>query len=211
MTLIIIEDHPMMSIGLKTFIESASQWKVQATFSAAKDALDYLEKISKQSENENPEPKIKLPDIALFDIYLQDNLSFSAIKIVSEKYVSVKVVAHSMYDTDGFQVMAKNCGAKGYVSKADPPEKLIECLDCVLLGEEFFNIKMTEKLEKISQIYQIMTKQEKKVFALLVVGKSNQEISKTLSLKPHTVENYIARIYEKLGVHFREDILQKFK
>lgn len=208
MTLIIIEDHPMMSIGLKTFIESNSQWKVQEIFSTSQDALDYLERLSNPAENSD---KIPLPDIALFDIYLKDNLSFPAIKTVTQKFRSIKVVANSMYDTDGFQVMAKNCGAKGYVSKADPPEKLIECLDKVQRGEEVFNIEMTEKLEKISQIYQIMTKQEKKVFALLLVGKSNQEISKSLSLKTHTVENYINRIYEKLGVHFREDILQKFK
>lgn len=203
MTLIIVEDHPLMSVGLKSFVEANSGWKVLETFSTAQSVLDYLEKLSAQNA--------PLPDFAVFDIYLQGELSFPAIKTVSKKYKPVKVVANSMFDTAGFQIMAKNCGAKGYVSKAEPPEKLIECLEKVQRGEEVFSIGTPEKLEKISQVYQLLTKQEKKVFGLILVGKSNAEISSQLSLKPHTVENYINRIYEKLGVHFRDDILEKFK
>lgn len=203
MNLIIVEDHPLMSVVLKSFVESNSIWKVLETFSTVQSALEYLEKCAKNSQ--------PLPEIAVFDIYLQGELSFPAIKTVSEKYKSVKVVANSMFDTAGFQIMAKNCGAKGYVSKAEPPEKLIECLEKVQGGEEVFKIAPSEKLEKISQVYQLLTKQEKKVFGLILIGKNNAEISSQLSLKLHTVENYINRIYEKLGVHFREDILEKFK
>lgn len=48
-----------------------------------------------------------------------------------------------------------------------------------------------------------LTKREQDVLGLIVAGKSNPEIAKSLSITIHTVKAHIESIYYKLGVHTR--------
>ncbi|MGP1474864.1 MAG: response regulator transcription factor [Treponema sp.] len=41
-------------------------------------------------------------------------------------------------------------------------------------------------------------------------GKTNREICNELFISPHTVENYISLLYDKLSVNDREELIQKY-
>ena len=64
---------------------------------------------------------------------------------------------------------------------------------------------------KIEPILSFLTKQEKRVFEEILKGLSNDEISKELNLSGHSVENYVSRLYDKLGIFSRIDILEKYR
>lgn len=48
-----------------------------------------------------------------------------------------------------------------------------------------------------------LTNRECDVMNLLIMGKSNKEISKVLLIAPHTVKAHVDAIYRKLNVHNR--------
>ncbi len=48
-----------------------------------------------------------------------------------------------------------------------------------------------------------LTERECEVMNLLVLGKSNKEISKELIITPHTVKAHLDTVYRKLNVHNR--------
>lgn len=52
-----------------------------------------------------------------------------------------------------------------------------------------------------------LTVQERKVFALLKEGKSNKEISETYNIGVNTVKSHVNRIYSKLNVKTRKEIM----
>ena len=58
---------------------------------------------------------------------------------------------------------------------------------------------------------QLLSSQEHRVFALLQEGHSNKEISSALNIEVSTVKSHVHRIYNKLGVRSRKEVLQKNK
>ena len=132
----------------------------------------------------------------LFDIQLSREMSFSLIKTVSSLYPEIKCVVYTMFDTTGFVLMAKEAGAKGYVSKSASEEVLLSCLEKVSAGEEFFALQSEaeEKITKANQVLALLSKQQRRVYEEILMGKTNEEIAATLGIKLHSVENYINKI-----------------
>lgn len=202
-TLLILDDHSIVRKGLKTWIESVSDWKVVALTETVNDTLAYFEETAKTDRS-------LLPEIAIFDIQLSENeMSFDLLKTVARTYPEIKPVIYTMFDTTGFILMAKEQGAKGYVSKSQEEETVLECLETVSAGGEFFALEThaEEKISRANQILKLLTKQQRRVYEEILMGKSNEEIAQTLGVKVHSVENYINKIYEKLDIFSREDIL----
>ncbi|MBQ0052336.1 MAG: response regulator transcription factor [Treponema sp.] len=201
--IMLVDDHQMIKLGLKTFIEENSDFCVSKMTSTVPETLDYLENCQKQNET--------LPDAIIFDIQLEEEMSFDLIKTVSQNFPEIKSVVYSMFDSTGFQLLAKDCGAVAYVSKTSSGKNLIDALEKVFNGEEFFESESREKLTKLAQVTLVLTNKEKQIFEYILMGKNNLEITKLMKVKLNTVEKYISSIYEKLGVRYREEILEKYK
>jgi DNA-binding CsgD family transcriptional regulator len=60
---------------------------------------------------------------------------------------------------------------------------------------------------KNQNLIQNLSVQERKIFALLIEGKSNKEISEFLSIGLNTVKTHVNSIYSKLDVKSRKDIM----
>jgi DNA-binding CsgD family transcriptional regulator len=53
----------------------------------------------------------------------------------------------------------------------------------------------------------LLTKRETDVVKLVVDGQSNREVAEKLGITEHTVSNYLFRIYEKLGISSRVELV----
>lgn len=53
----------------------------------------------------------------------------------------------------------------------------------------------------------LLTKREQEVVNLVAEGFKNSEISHNLSLSGHTVKNYLFRVFEKLGISSRSELI----
>jgi DNA-binding CsgD family transcriptional regulator len=61
--------------------------------------------------------------------------------------------------------------------------------------------------KKNQNLIQNLSVQERKIFALLLEGKSNKEISENLSIGLNTVKTHLNNIYSKLDVKSRKDVM----
>ncbi|MBQ0051490.1 MAG: response regulator transcription factor [Treponema sp.] len=199
--ILLVDDHNIILTGLKFWLKQNSDWKTVETFTTGEEAIIFLQNLTAQ----------ELPDIVLFDVQLKDELSFPFIKEIRQQFPSLKIVIYSMFDSTGYILTAKDCGAQGYVSKSAPETKLLETLERIYNGEECFELIEPEKMTKIYQLFDLMTKQERKVFQMILMNFTNKQISENLQIKIHTVEKYISSIYEKIGVTFREEIWELYK
>ena len=115
-----------------------------------------------------------------------------------------------MYDTAGFILQAKDSGAKAYISKIAKEDELALCLETVRQGGTYLEERMVKAQNKIESIVTMLSKQERKVFEFILQRKTNREICNELFISPHTVENYISLLYDKLSVNDREELIQKY-
>lgn len=200
-TLYIVDDHNMVRNGLKAWLEQHTAWRVPKDFASATECLECLKYIN---ENERPE-------IVIVDVQLVNETGFRLVKEIYENWPEIKCVMYSMFDTTGFVLQAKDSGAKGYISKAAKEEELAHCLEVVQQGGTYLEQYMRDAQNKVDSIVTILSKQERNIFEALLQEKSNKQICDELFISPRTVENYTSRLYSKIGVKNRDELIEKFK
>jgi len=200
--LYIIDDHNMVRNGLKSWLEGHTDWKVAKDFENSSACLDFISCL----KTDDP----IYPEILIVDVQLVGENGFKLVKEIKEKFPEIKTVMYSMYDTAGFVLQAKDSGAKAYISKIAKEEELAECLKIVQNGGTYLEEHMLHTQNKIESIVTMLSKQERNIFEAILQGKSNQEICDELFISLRTVENYTSRLYSKIGVKDRDELIKKY-
>ena len=115
-------------------------------------------------------------------------------------------------------IEAFSAGAKGVVCKTDPLEVLCKCIQCVYAGQVWANSQELEWiLEALTQREPVhvvnaigallLTPRQEQIVRMVAEGLPNGEIASKLQVSPHTVKNHLFRIYEKLGVSNRVELI----
>ena len=113
---------------------------------------------------------------------------------------------------------AFRAGARGVLSRQDSIEILGKCLRKVHQGQIWANSQeMGLVVEALAashspspinaQSIDQLSKREMEVVTYVAQGLTNREIAKSLKLSEHTVKNYLFRVYDKLGVSSRVELL----
>lgn len=206
--LYIVDDHNMVRNGLKAWLEQHTDWRVPKDFASSKECFDYLRCLSQLEEKLRKEI---FPEIIIVDVQLIGETGFALVQQIGKKYPEIKCVMYSMFDTTGFVLQAKDSGAKGYISKVAKEEELAHCLEVVQNGGTYLEQYMAEAQNKVDSIVTVLSKQERNIFEAILQEKSNKEICDELFISPRTVENYTSRLYAKIGVKNREELLERYK
>ncbi|HEY1264601.1 MAG TPA: response regulator transcription factor [Terriglobales bacterium] len=129
-----------------------------------------------------------------------------------------KVVLLDTYDRD-LVVNAFRSGAKGLFCFADSPFRLLsKCIHSVQQGQLWANnTQLQYVVEALTQVpslrtvnargLKLLTPREEQVVALVADGLSNREIAAELNLSQHTVKKYLFRIFDKLGISSRVELV----
>ena len=115
-------------------------------------------------------------------------------------------------------VQAFRLGARGVFSKNSPIKVLAKCIDCVQQGQVWAtSAELGFVLEALAAAPSVrplaasalnqLSARELDVVTCLAEGLSNREIAQRLKLSRHTVKNYMFRIFDKLGVSSRVELL----
>ena len=115
-------------------------------------------------------------------------------------------------------IAAFRCGATGVVSRTEPLSDLFACVERVSRGEIWaskshsgFLLETLRSAPSCEGIdagkIDLLSKREFQVAECAAQGQSNKQIADQLGLSEHTVKNYLFRIFEKLGVSNRFELL----
>jgi DNA-binding NarL/FixJ family response regulator len=109
-------------------------------------------------------------------------------------------------------------GARGIFSKHDRLENLCKCIRCVYEGQVWArSVELLLVLEALASSpvvhaanhkgVELLSSREREVIQYLASGMSNREIAEALGLSRHTVKNYLFRIFDKVGVSSRTELI----
>jgi DNA-binding NarL/FixJ family response regulator len=109
-------------------------------------------------------------------------------------------------------------GAHGVIFRDEPFETLSKCIHAVHQGQVWANSQhLGYLLETLAQVKplrlqdargaNLLSQREEKVVRLVAEGLTNKQISAELELSEHTVRNYLFKIFDKLGVSTRVELV----
>jgi DNA-binding NarL/FixJ family response regulator len=129
-----------------------------------------------------------------------------------------QVLLLDSYDRD-LVVNAFRSGAKGLFCFAESPFRLLcKCIQSVKAGQVWANDQQLHYLiEAVTQVpslravtaggLTLLTSREEQVVALVADGLSNRQVALELDLSEHTIKKYLFRIFEKLGISSRVELV----
>jgi DNA-binding NarL/FixJ family response regulator len=109
-------------------------------------------------------------------------------------------------------------GARGIFSRAERIETLWQCIRSVHEGQVWARSSdLDQALQALAdqpmlrtaslRVTETLSAREREVVHHLAAGMTNREIAEVLGLSPHTVKNYLFKIFDKLGVSSRTELL----
>jgi DNA-binding NarL/FixJ family response regulator len=113
-----------------------------------------------------------------------------------------------MYEDDVAVLAAMRAGARGYVLKGATQEEIVAGIRAVANGGMVLGAaaasavaqRLTASSPSTAAKDLGLTERESEILGLMVDGRRNTEIARTLFLSEKTVRNHITNIFTKLGV-----------
>ena len=198
--IILVDDHEVVRLGLKSLLERHPQFEVVGEASSARDALEQVAALE--------------PDVVVMDIRLPGTSGIEACEQIVDQHPNTKVIMLTSYAEDEMLFSAIRAGASGYVLKQIASEELVKAIEAVGRGEALLDPAVTQRVfqevrravkEEEASAFAHLSQQEKHVLLLVSEGKTNREIAKNLFLGEGTVRNYVSSILSKLGVNNRAE------
>lgn len=161
------------------------------------------------------------PDVLLVGTNLADGPTsgFAVAREVRKSCPAIRVVVLLESSQRALVVEAFRSGAKGVFCRSDFEFKALwKCVWSVNHGQIWANSEqlqfVMETLNEAAPLHLVnsegvglLTRREEDVVRQVADGLSNREIAVQLNLSEHTVKNYLFRIFEKLGISSRVELV----
>ena len=191
--ILLVDDHPLLRKGLAQLINQQKDLAVCGEAEEAADALKLIETLQ--------------PDLAVVDISLRDSSGIELIKDFRIRAPNMLVLVLSMHDEVVYADRVLKLGARGYVSKKEDPDRVIEGIHRLLKGEVFISKEVSSRiLQKFvgnrgdaeGASVDHLSDREFGVLEMIGHGLSTREIAEKLHLSVKTVEAHRENIKRKL-------------
>lgn len=196
--ILIVEDDPIMRVGLKQLLLSQPDKSVVGT---AEDGACGVQAASTLK-----------PDLVLIDVGMPHLDGIAATQKIKAILPEVKVLMLTSHTADTEIIAALSSGADGYCVKGIDFDKLLTAIATVQEGAIYLDVQIAQKIVNRLQIapakkakdnFEQLSKRELEVLELIVEGYSNPDIAKQLNLSTNTVKTYVRSIMNKLMVSDR--------
>jgi two-component system, NarL family, nitrate/nitrite response regulator NarL len=160
------------------------------------------------------------PDIAVINSRLRDGAFAGVLALRELRALQVQPRAIMLLDDDNSELVVEvfRNGARGILCGTGATIEFRKCIQRVYKGEIWANTSQLEHIVEaliqapVSRLAKTATittlsKREEEIARLVASGLSNREVAQRLSLSHHTVKNYLFRVFEKLGISTRIELV----
>lgn len=197
LTLLIVDDDPMMRLGLTVALRQ------QADFTVVGEATDGRQGVSQAS--------VLKPDIVLMDVGMPGIDGIEATQTLKAQFPEIRVVVLTSHTDETEIIAALSSGADAYCIKGTDVDALANAIRVAASGAVYLDPQIAQKVmqnltparPKVEGASGLLSNREREVLELIVEGLSNTEIGQQLYLSPNTIKTYVKGIMNKLVVSDR--------
>lgn len=189
--IVIVEDHDLTRIGLRTTLEAAPDLRVVGE---AADGISGLEVLTERK-----------PHVAVIDLGLPGIDGIELTRRALAVLPSLRVLILTMHDLESEVLAALAAGADAYALKNASPETIVAAVRIAAEGGAYFDPRIAGAVlrhfgsQPDRQTDSPLTPRETEVLRMIADGRGNNEIAETLNLGFGTVKGHVRDILEKLA------------
>ncbi|MET7396142.1 response regulator transcription factor [Dactylosporangium sp. NPDC005572] len=157
------------------------------------------------------------PDVVLMDVRMPGIDGVEATRRIVAAGLPSRVLVLTTFQHDEYVWGALRAGASGFLLKRASPERLIDAVRTVALGEALLDPAVTRDLvarfvrdqgrpaadPRLRELTDLLTDRERQVLRLVAGGRSNAEIAGLLAIAESTAKTHVKRILAKIGARDR--------
>lgn len=197
---LIADDHPLILSGAQSLLRG-SQFEIVAAFPDGKALLDRLAELR--------------PDIVVLDFQMPHCSGLDVLRTLRRRgdLLPVVLLTAAIDSRDARQAI--ELGVNGLVLKDTAPGSLLRCLEDVNQGLRWIDHPILERVldgdqgadETAPGPLAALSVREREVIDQVVQGHRNREIAATLGITEGTVKVHLHKVYEKLQVASRTELV----
>lgn len=187
MHVLLADDHTIVLDGLELLL---------STFDFVKKVNKAVDEYSLYNVLENG----TMPDVILLDVVFGTSDGREICKKLKKQYPSVKIIALTSYSDTATVKSSIQAGFDGYLLKSEDRQTVMQALQAVVEGEQFFSpqVKNVFFQQSVAKTKPTLTKREEEILKLIIEEKTTREIAEALFISEKTVENHRANLMLKL-------------
>lgn len=192
LTVLLADDHPVFSAGLRAVFEAEPDVDVVAVAGTGREA------VAAAIEHR--------PAVAVLDIAMPEGDGLTVCAELRRAGLPTRALMLTMYDDDENVLAALRAGAYGYTLKGAGPDELVAAVRAVARGEALFGAGIAARMLDLfgrsaaTSPFPQLTERESEVLGLLAAGVDNAVAARRLGVSPKTVRNHVSAIITKLHV-----------
>ena len=198
---LLVDDHAIVRVGLRNLINDETDLRVVSEAGSCAEAI-------REAKGTNP-------NVIVLDLRLPDGPGVDIIDRLKRVAPRARVLVLTSFADDAVLLAALKAGADGYllkdVAEADLIGAIRELASAGAVAPQPLHADeppggVRPRTTRPSQLDQL-TGQERRVFELVGRGHSNREVAQATGLTEKTVRNYLSRVFDKLRVHRRSQLV----
>jgi DNA-binding NarL/FixJ family response regulator len=183
--IVVLDDHRMVVLGLRTLFNSRPEVEVVAWAHDADSAL---------AACREHHPKVAVLDVALEGSEL-DGIDLT--RRLHAELPEVEVVVYTGMDELGLAEKAFAAGARGVVSKGDPSGDLLKAVLLASRGKRYTSPGFAARAA--GNDFDELSPKQLTALRLLAQGMDRREIAEQMGIGEETVKTHLAEVRRKLG------------
>jgi DNA-binding NarL/FixJ family response regulator len=200
---LIVDDHALVRKGLRELIELEPGLSVCGEAGDVPEALDLIESTH--------------PGLMVVDLSLKEGHGLELIKQVKARHPQILVLVLTMHDERLYAERALATGARGFLNKQEPAERVVQAIRRILAGGVYLSQTGTDQVlgrfvgksaPGEGATGPRLSDRELEVLEMLGQGISTADIAKQLHLSPKTVEAHRENLKRKLGLRNATELLR---
>ena len=192
MHILLVDDHEMVRLGLKGYLDLQDDVDVVAEASNGREGVEKALELH--------------PDVIMMDIVMPEMSGIEATLTILKEWPEAKILILTSYLDNEKIYPVLDAGAKGYMLKTSSADDILRAVRKVAKGELAIETEVSQKVEyhrNHIELHEDLTARERDILGLLAKGYENQRIADELFISLKTVKTHVSNILSKLEVSDR--------
>ncbi len=192
-TILLIDDHPVVRTGYRRLLESTSDMLVVGEAENGETGFQLWQELN--------------PNVIILDLNMPGICGFETIHRIISHDPTARILVFSMLNNVTMVYHALTAGAIGFISKQSGIGEMINAVRQVSVGKKYIESELNTALaiylsrkDSYENPFDLLTKREFQIVKLIVEGNSNAEIAHKISISPKTVSVHYLNLMKKLNL-----------